>query len=68
MRNLARHLATVSSSLLGVWFLIVAYGPLHNIWADYQDGATSTYLMIGLPLVFTGLACFGAAIAVFRWR
>lgn len=42
---------------------LVAYGALQNLWADYQDSPTSTYLLIGLPLLAFSLAAFVAAIA-----
>jgi hypothetical protein len=44
-----------------------AWGVLSNLWADYQDSATSTYLLIGLPLLaFSGAALFSAVTVLRR--
>jgi hypothetical protein len=39
---------------------------LQNLWADYQDSTTSTYLLFGLPLLALSLAALVSAIAVLR--
>ena len=44
----------------------LAYGVLQNLWADYQDSPTSTYLMFGLPLLAFSLAALVGAVAVLR--
>ncbi len=43
---------------------LVAYGALQNLWADYQDSPTSTYLLIGLPLLAFSVAALVSAVAV----
>lgn len=47
---------------------LTALGPLHNLWADYQDSPDSTYLLFGLPLVVAGLICLAGAARLFRGR
>ena len=53
-------------SVTGVASLIVAWGPLHNLWADYKDSPDSTYLIFGLPFVAVALICFASAVFVLR--
>jgi hypothetical protein len=43
---------------------LVAFGALQNLWADYQDSPTSTYLLIGLPLLALSLAALVSAVTV----
>jgi uncharacterized membrane protein YjjB (DUF3815 family) len=45
-----------------------AWGALSNLWADYQDSPTSTYLLIGLPALALCLAALLAAAASLRRR
>jgi hypothetical protein len=45
---------------------LLALGALSNLWSDYQDSPTSTYLLIGVPAL---LAAVVAAVAAARiWR
>jgi hypothetical protein len=45
---------------------ILALGALSNLWADYRDSETRTYLEIGLPAL---VACVAALVAAARiWR
>ncbi|MBN8865926.1 MAG: hypothetical protein J0H98_00050 [Solirubrobacterales bacterium] len=51
------------AKFLGVVLLIVgalatvsSWGPLRNLFAEYQDSPASTYLLFGLPLLIGGLA------------
>ena len=61
---------------LGVAVLLVAaagagmlsWGALSNLWADYQDSETSTYLAIGLTALAGCLAALVAAARVWRNR
>jgi hypothetical protein len=46
----------------------VAWGSLSNLWAEYQDSPTSTYLLIGLPALALCLASLVAAAASWRQR
>jgi hypothetical protein len=41
---------------------------LQNLWADYQDSSTSTYLMFGLPLLAFSVAALVGAVAVLLRR
>jgi len=47
---------------------LVAWGPLHNLFADYQDSEPSTYLLFGLPFVAVSIACLVASVFVIRRR
>ena len=43
---------------------LVAYGALQNLWAEYQDSPTSTYLLIGLPALAFSVAALVSAVTV----
>ena len=60
----ARVLAALFLVAVAVVCAFVAWGALSNLWADYQDSPTSTYLLIGLPLLAFSLAALVSAIAV----
>jgi hypothetical protein len=51
---------------IGVFAGLVAYGALSNLWADYQDSSTSTYLLIGLPALAACVAALVGAVHVLR--
>jgi hypothetical protein len=51
---------------LGLAAGVAAWGVLKNLWADYQDSPTSTYLMMGLPLLAFSVAALVSAVAVLR--
>jgi len=51
---------------LGAYAGFLAYGVLQNLWADYQDSTTSTYLMFGLPLLAFSVAALVSAVMVLR--
>ncbi len=50
--------ALVAVAAVSAW---IGGGPLHNLFADYQDSTTGTYLLFGLPFVLVSLACLVAA-------
>ena len=61
----------VMLALLGVAVVagMLAWGALSNLWSDYQDSGTSTYLLIGLPALLVALAAlYGAARLTARRR
>jgi hypothetical protein len=46
-------------------FGLLAYGPLRNLWSDYRDSPTSTYLEYGLPpLVLRVASLVGLVLAL----
>jgi hypothetical protein len=47
---------------------LLAFGALSNLWADYQDSTTGTYLVIGLPALAVCLATLFAAVQIWRDR
>jgi hypothetical protein len=51
---------------LGACAGLAAYGALSNLWADYQDSATSTYLRFGLPWLALCLAALVSAVQLVR--
>jgi len=63
-----RALALVILAVVGVVSALAAYGALHNLWADYQDSTTWTYLSIGLPLLALALWCAWAGARIYRDR
>ena len=58
---LAVMLAAVG--ILAGW---LAYGVLQNLWADYKDSPTSTYLLFGLPLLALCIAALTSAAILIR--
>ena len=61
-----RIAAVVYLLLVAVIAALVALGALSNLWSDYQDSPTSTYLMFGVPPL--ALAAVAVAAAVRIWR
>ena len=61
-----RHLLAGVLVVLAVAAGYFAWGVLSNLWADYQDSATSTYLMFGLPFLAVSLAALAGAAFVLR--
>ena len=49
-------------------FGLLSYGALSNLWADYQDSTTGTYLEVGLPWLALAFVSAAAAIIVLRKR
>jgi len=47
---------------------MLALGALSNLWADYQDSETRTYLVIGLPALAVCLASLFAAVQIWRGK
>jgi hypothetical protein len=63
-RNLLAGLMIV----LAVVFAVISLGPLSNLWSDYKDSTTGTYLLLGLPFLALSIASAIAAIGVLRRR
>jgi hypothetical protein len=51
---------------LGLAAGLFAYGALKNLWADDADSSTSTYLLIGLPLLAFSVAALVSAATALR--
>jgi hypothetical protein len=51
---------------VGVVAGMAAYGALSNLWADYQDSPTSTYLLFGLPALGLCIAALVSAAILAR--
>jgi hypothetical protein len=52
---------------VGILAGLLGFSILQNLWADYQDSPTSTYLLFGLPPLVLGLgALYGAATLIRR--
>lgn len=45
---------------------LVSYFALSNLWADYQDSPTGTYLAIGLPWLVLALGVAVVAVRMLR--
>lgn len=61
-----RWLATLVLLALGFVAGMLAWGSLSNLWSDYQDSSTSTYLFIGIPSLLVALAALYSAARVRR--
>jgi hypothetical protein len=57
MAQTAYALISPAAILLGAILIAVSWGPLHNLFEEYQDSPTSTYLILGLPPLLIGAAC-----------
>jgi hypothetical protein len=64
----ARALALTILVAVGLASALFAFGALSNLWADYQDSSTSTYLIIGLPFLALALACGWVILRLVRDR
>lgn len=63
--TLKRIFTAVSGVILicaGALSAFVSWGPLGNLFEEYQDSAVSTYLVFGLPLLIGGLVAIVAGI------
>jgi hypothetical protein len=47
---------------------LLALGALSNLWSDYQDSPTSTYLGIGVPALVAAVVAVIAAVRIWRDR
>jgi hypothetical protein len=43
-----------------------SWGPLHNLFEDYQDSSPAVYLAYGLPLLVLALACIAVGLFILR--
>jgi hypothetical protein len=57
-----RAIAAALLVLVGCCAVVLAWGPLHNLFG-YRDSPIATYLLFGLPLLALAAAAFVAA-----WR
>jgi hypothetical protein len=63
-----RVVAVVYLIAFGIGAGMLALGALSNLWADYRDSETRTYLEIGLPALAASVAALGAAARIWRDR
>jgi uncharacterized membrane protein len=61
-----RWLVMLALLSLAVLAGMLAWGSLSNLWSDYQDSSTSTYLLIGIPSLLVALAALYGAARVWR--
>jgi hypothetical protein len=61
-----RYVKAAALVALAAGCAVIAYGPLQNLWSDYQDSPTSTYLQYGLPPLAVSIAALAAAVLVLR--
>ena len=45
---------------------MLAFGALQNLWSDYRDSSTSTYLLIGVPSLLVALAALYLAARIWQ--
>ena len=55
-------------ALVAAGSAFVALGALSNLWADYQDSSTSTYVVIGAPFAALSVAAVVALGQLLRRR
>ena len=60
-RSLAMCLVVV-----GCVLAYLSYGPLHNLWSEYQDSPFWVYLTFGLPLLAGAAASWWFACTLLR--
>ena len=58
-----RKLRAAGLFVLALLFAVVSWGPLGNLFSDYQDSPTWVYWMYGGPFLTLALVCVIAA-----WR
>ena len=61
-----RFAAAAILTVIGCAAVLVSWGPLHNLFADYRDSPVATYLLLGLPWLVLAAAAFAAAWRVLR--
>jgi hypothetical protein len=61
-----RYVKAAAFAVVAAGSAFIAYGPLQNLWSDYQDSPTSTYLLYGLPPLVLSIASLVAAIRALR--
>jgi hypothetical protein len=64
--TILRYLAVVYLIIVAVAAGMLAIGALSNLWAEYQDSETRTYLVIGLPALGVCVAALFAAVQIWR--
>lgn len=55
----------ISLAALSAW---ESWGPLHNLFEDYQDSPVWVYLVSGLPFMAVALGCLAGAAFLLRRR
>jgi hypothetical protein len=55
-------------ALVAAGSAFVALGALSNLWSDYQDSSTSTYMVIGAPFAVLSVAAIVALGQLLRRR
>lgn len=63
-----RVIVVMTLFLLSGACVFVSLGPLHNLWSDYQDSPTITYLVLGLPPLALGIVLFAVAVRRLLYR
>ncbi|HTU14649.1 MAG TPA: hypothetical protein VMF31_05580 [Solirubrobacterales bacterium] len=54
--NLLRLLVGIAAICFGLFCIVMSWGALGNLFADYQDSPVSTYLLVGGAEIALGLA------------
>jgi hypothetical protein len=66
MSTLGRAVAVICLLIVAAGSGLVGFGAISNLWADYQDSPTSTYLLIGIPGVVLCVTTLWAAVTIIR--
>ena len=61
-----RFIWTAALVLLAGAAGMLAWGSLQNLWSDYRDSETSTYLLYGIPSLLIALAALYGVARVWR--
>ncbi len=53
--------SAVVLTVVGCVLLVMSWGPLQNVFADYQDNDPVAYVLFALPFLLGALVCFALA-------
>jgi|GEM_PF-2664320 len=62
MRRLVGGISLLASGAMA----LLSFGALSNLWADYQDSSTGTYLAVGLPWLVMAVAFAVAGVLMLK--
>ena len=65
-RSTGRTLIGLLAFVVGAALIWLSWGPLRNLFEDYQDSDPLTYVLIGGLFLIPGIALVTAAVRIFR--
>jgi len=61
-----RFVWSAALAVVAVFAGLLAWGSLENLWSDYKDSETSTYLLIGVPALLVAIGALYGAVQIAR--